>query len=51
MYEPFLLSALPYLAFPRILGGSGPLAWVVLLAIVAFVGSIAFIFYRILREE
>jgi hypothetical protein len=48
---PFLILSYPFLAFPRILGGTGPLAWAVLLGIVAFVVGLGVVFYRILREE
>ena len=42
---------MPLLAFPRILGGTGPVAWLVLAGIVALVAFILIVGYRILREE
>jgi hypothetical protein len=46
-----LLALLPLLAFPRVLGGTGPVAWLVLLGIVAVAGAIIVFCYRMLREE
>lgn len=42
---------MPYLAFPQILGGTGPIAFLVLAVIVAVVVTIVVVFYRMLREE
>lgn len=42
---------IPYLAFPQILGGTGPVAWLVLALIVAVVVGIIVIFYRMLQQE
>ncbi len=42
---------MPYLAFPQILGGYTPIAWVVFAAIVVVVLLIMRYFYQILREE
>ena len=42
---------MPYLAFPRILGGTGPVAYLVLAFIVAIVVTLIVIFYRLLQQE
>ncbi|PPK86207.1 hypothetical protein CLV84_3129 [Neolewinella xylanilytica] len=42
---------MPYLAFPQILGGYTPTAWLVFAAIVLVVLLIIRYFYLILREE
>ncbi|WP_420460030.1 hypothetical protein [Neolewinella sp.] len=40
-----------YLAFPQILGGTGPVAYLVLAGIVALVVTLIVVFYRLLSEE
>ena len=42
---------MPYLAFPQILGGTGPIAYLVLAGIVALVITLIVVFYRLLQEE
>ncbi|CAH1002054.1 hypothetical protein LEM8419_02969 [Neolewinella maritima] len=42
---------MPYLAFPQILGGTGPIAYLVLAGIVALVVTLILVFYRFLSEE
>ena len=42
---------MPYLAFPQILGGTGPVAYLVLAGIVALVITLIVVFYRLLQEE
>ncbi len=42
---------MPFLAFPQVLGGTGPVAYLVLAAIVAVVVLIAWFIYRQLQEE
>lgn len=42
---------MPFLAFPQILGGTGPVAYLVLAGIVALVVGVIVVFYRLLREE
>ncbi|MBB4077605.1 hypothetical protein GGR28_000206 [Lewinella aquimaris] len=42
---------MPYLAFPQILGGTGPVAYLVLAGIVALVVGLIIVFYRLLQQE
>lgn len=39
-----------FLAFPRILAGSGPTSWIVLVAIVLLVGIVFYVVYRQLQK-
>lgn len=42
---------MPFLAFPQILGGTGPIAYLVLAGIVAIVVTLIVVFYRMLQQE
>ncbi|WP_256534348.1 hypothetical protein [Lewinella sp. JB7] len=42
---------MPFLAFPQILGGTGPVAYLVLAGIIALVVALIVVFYRLLQQE